>query len=369
MVRNPSFESSLSCPMGLDELMVCNFWEPFGTNHPSPDYFKGCANPETVGAPENAFGYQQAKSGNAYVGLIGYLSIDSKNKQNWELSNNHREFIQTKLKEPLRPNQKYYAEFHINLVEDCDYVISSLGMLLSEEKPELTWAKIQFEYHKPQIQSDSTRLLDNADRWVKISGTFVANGEEKYLTIGNFSNDENTVVERNTVKKNKNVFRNKHLPKMAYYLIDDVKLTPVDSLGYFEAHPILVSNEKIQSDYFGPLIIGSEVTLDNIYFEFDKAILLPGSFDELNKLVDLLNENPEIQIKIEGHTDGVGSNHYNLNLSKQRAKAVTDYLASQGISRERVSHVGYGKNYPIADNTTEDGRALNRRVKFVVIKR
>lgn len=114
--------------------------------------------------------------------------------------------------------------------------------------------------------------------------------------------------------------------------------------------------------------VGKTYILQNIFFEFDKSDLQPASFVELNLLVDYLKQNHDIAIEIGGHTDDQGSDDYNNRLSLARAKAVYDYLLSKGIEASQVSYKGYGKSQPIADNSTEEGRAANRRTEFKIVE-
>jgi outer membrane protein OmpA-like peptidoglycan-associated protein len=114
---------------------------------------------------------------------------------------------------------------------------------------------------------------------------------------------------------------------------------------------------------------GSAVVLENIFFEFNKTDLLPASFNELNKVVQFMLEENIKQIEIGGHTDNEGSETYNQKLSEGRAAAVVSYLASQGIDKFRMISMGYGESRPIDTNRTDQGRAQNRRVEFVLIKK
>lgn len=109
------------------------------------------------------------------------------------------------------------------------------------------------------------------------------------------------------------------------------------------------------------------ITLRNIFFAFDSYDLLPESKPELNYLFDILKRNPTMRIEIGGHTDDRGSAEYNLKLSEQRAKAVADYLISQGIDAARLKWVGYGKSKPEAPNDTPEGRAQNRRTEIKIL--
>ncbi len=118
-----------------------------------------------------------------------------------------------------------------------------------------------------------------------------------------------------------------------------------------------------------PIEAGENIVLKNIFFETDKFNLEDESKVELKILTDFLNNNPEMKIKINGHTDNVGAKAYNKNLSENRAKAVYDYLVANGITKDRLSFQGYGENKPIDTNKTEKGRANNRRTEFEVIKK
>ncbi len=118
-----------------------------------------------------------------------------------------------------------------------------------------------------------------------------------------------------------------------------------------------------------PIRKGVNVRLNNIFFDYDKSALREESFPELNRVVEFLKENPKVEITIAGHTDSIGSNWYNKNLSSARAKAVADYIISHSISESRISYEGYGENKPLADNGTEEGRQKNRRVEFIIMKK
>jgi outer membrane protein OmpA-like peptidoglycan-associated protein len=117
-----------------------------------------------------------------------------------------------------------------------------------------------------------------------------------------------------------------------------------------------------------PIEPGALVVLKNIFFDTKKSDLKPESIVELNKLVQLMNDNPQLKILISGHTDNVGKPQDNILLSNNRALAVIKYLLASGqIAKERLESKGWGAAKPVADNTTEEGRALNRRTELSVI--
>ncbi|KAA3624680.1 MAG: OmpA family protein, partial [Bacteroidetes bacterium] len=107
------------------------------------------------------------------------------------------------------------------------------------------------------------------------------------------------------------------------------------------------------------------VILKNVFFETGSANLQEQSTSELDRLVNLLSGNPDLKIQINGHTDNIGSEEDNLELSEARAETVYTYLIEKGISEERLRFKGFGESQPISDNESESGRKLNRRTEFV----
>ncbi|TVR81203.1 MAG: hypothetical protein EA412_03575 [Chitinophagaceae bacterium] len=118
-----------------------------------------------------------------------------------------------------------------------------------------------------------------------------------------------------------------------------------------------------------PLDKGAEIVLRNIFFDHDKYDLTEQSTLELELLADLMKVNPELHIEIQGHTDNTGNAAYNKTLSEKRAESVRNYLLKTGdISSERLTYKGFGQENPIADNSTEEGRAQNRRTSIKILE-
>lgn len=115
-----------------------------------------------------------------------------------------------------------------------------------------------------------------------------------------------------------------------------------------------------------PIELNSSVTMKNIQFQTNAYTLEPVSLIELDKLLQLMKENTLLTIQVNGHTDNSGTDAANLKLSENRAKAVVDYLVQKGIDIKRLKWKGFGATKPIADNTTELGKSLNRRTEFIV---
>lgn len=116
-----------------------------------------------------------------------------------------------------------------------------------------------------------------------------------------------------------------------------------------------------------PLAVGDKITLKNIYFEMSKSDLLSASFAELDKLASMMQDNPNMTIRLEGHTDIIGDHDKNLQLSRDRVIACQRYLAQKGIDLERVQATGYGDTRPILTKGTDEERKVNRRVEFVIL--
>ena len=138
------------------------------------------------------------------------------------------------------------------------------------------------------------------------------------------------------------------------------------SLGYTEAMvKLYVLNDPVEKElYYLKQRYG---VLSELYFDVDNR-LLTNSYLLLNKVAKLMNDYPEIYLEIGVHTDDLGSSDYNLSISQTRAQLLTDYLNSTGVDRDRVHAKGYGETQPVASNSRERGRRLNRRIEITILK-
>lgn len=115
-----------------------------------------------------------------------------------------------------------------------------------------------------------------------------------------------------------------------------------------------------------PVVVGKSYRMNDIYYKSNSAELLPESKKVLDDFIDFLNENPNIKAKIQGHTDNIGSDAFNMTLSEERAKSVFNYLIENGVKAHRLSYKGFGESKPVDTNDTEAGRAMNRRTEFLI---
>ena len=142
------------------------------------------------------------------------------------------------------------------------------------------------------------------------------------------------------------------------------------SKGYFTTK-LKIGEQVPYGEYLvhlDPLTVGSVIKLENVLFERASSRILSDSYDQLNILIEVMEENDNLNIQLKGHTDGKGNPKSNLQLSQERVDAVTEYLRKAGINKKRISGVGYGGKYPIASNETEETRRLNRRVEFEIVE-
>ncbi len=341
IIPNPGFECYSSTPIGWfykgkHYTDVMKFWS--SATAASPDVFGPKVRVPSHWASKG-FGEQKPHGGESMSGITVYGCTEGKP--------HCREYIQIQLLEPLVINQKYYAEFWVSHLP-LSMRVNGIGMYFSKEKLNVnTDGPLDFQPHV-----FATEIVSAPDhRWVKISGRFKATTEAEYLVIGNFLQDSVTSVKSAGPSS----------LSYGYYYIDDILLKkekPIIEVPVKEDDLCCIKIEE-----------GKIVQLNNIFFDHDKAELLPRSYAELNKLLKLMLENPSMVIEVRGHTDSVGEDNYNVYLSRKRAKTVVEYLNEKGIDKSRTRYAGYGDSNPIANNSNTKGRQLNRRVEFLVVRK
>jgi outer membrane protein OmpA-like peptidoglycan-associated protein len=182
-----------------------------------------------------------------------------------------------------------------------------------------------------------------------------------------------TVTDLNTKKVigvfNSNKLTGKYVLALNFNVNHSVE---IEAEGYvFNSENVNVSKSifKLQHNqdfYLSKVKAGAKVTLNNIFFDFNKSELLPQSTTELDNIYEMLITNPNWNVEISGHTDSVGTSDYNLKLSKSRALNVVNYLIEKGINPKHLIAIGFGENKPVSENETEEGRKLNRRTDFTI---
>jgi outer membrane protein OmpA-like peptidoglycan-associated protein len=146
---------------------------------------------------------------------------------------------------------------------------------------------------------------------------------------------------------------------------DEIDENYNDSDSNIKGH--LLSSEISESAFMNAGI-GDSFRLNRIFFEFNSSELLAASFSELDTLANIMINSAKLRIEIRGHTDNIGTERYNKKLSVERAASVYNYLISKGIDKSRMKYRGFGTQVPIADNETDEGRRLNRRVEIIIVE-
>lgn len=175
------------------------------------------------------------------------------------------------------------------------------------------------------------------------------------VTVGRYSNDAKTGEYLISLPAGKNYGT---VITSNGYLFESQNFNLNDSAVYKEVK----RDVKLQS-----VKKGSEITLNNLFFDTGSTLLKETSMNELNRLLKLMQTYPQLKVEIAGHCDNVGGAAFNQVLSEKRAKAVKDFLVKHSILQERLIANGYGYTKPIASNDTEEGRAMNRRIELIII--
>lgn len=339
LIPNPGFEQFSSPPIGWfyrgsDFTSLMRFWD--SPTNASPDAYG-----QNIRVPahwkSNGFHLQKAHKGESMIGLTMYGCENGKP--------HCREYVQIRLNEELVIGQNYYVEFYVSKLKN-GMASNNFGLAFSIDPVRL---EIDQDIEIDPLFND-VRVIDNEDHeWVKVRGGFQADSAYNFLIVGNFYKDIDTKVEKT----------NNQTLNYSYYYFDDFLVKKIP--------PILDVPEEKEDLRKQVLTEGKIIKLKNIYFDFDKWDLHPRSFIELNKLISVLEKNPGMNIQIHGHTDSIGSDNYNIYLSRKRAKSVISYLSDNGIDVTRLSYKAYGSSEPVESNKDSEGRALNRRVEFKIL--
>lgn len=274
----------------------------------------------------------------------------------------YREYLQVKLAEPLHRGTTYDVTVHLRLAFWSNATLRSFGLLFTKGGYNKQADAVKADMVDTVLEKGG---LSDGFRWFTVKGRYKAGGGEKYMTIGNFAPD---------IRKDLRRQRPGFGFREAYYFIDDISLTK--SMQDEEKVEVVIvgpdyrhrADDDSVLQVKGDLKLGEAVTLNNIFFENGRYYLLPESYAELNKLAQYLLRNPGIEIRINGHSDNSGLRFRNQKISELRAREVFEYLIKKGV-QNKMYFKGFGSDKPIADNTTDIGRAKNRRVEFEIIRR
>lgn len=260
----------------------------------------------------------------------------------WSKKNKWGEYIGIKLKEDLIPKRTYYVEYWIRRAtcispkrNHDENMNPNFGILFYLDT--LLCRNGRMIHALPQVKGDSLVVVTNT-AWVKVAGYFTPESRYNKICLGQFCQiDDNPLIMK------------------GYYQIDDIL---IEELKNFKTFNKMTKLSK------GTIIPLNDVQFETGTTEFSNK----KSHTQLIELVIYLNANPSIKIRVNGHTDHVGSKGLNLILSNNRAEFIAKYLIQQGIGKARIEWKGFADEIPIDTNETKQGRARNRRVEFEVIE-
>ncbi len=366
LVPDSSFEFNKFIPIEYSSIGASNSWN--SPTRGTTDLFCKCdkkkAKLSSVNVPANAMGIQEAHSGKCYAGIFcvshGY----------------YREYLQTSLLYPLEAGKEYVINMHVSLSDYSPLAIDRLGVCLLNAPVKYDHSEVIRNLAPLYINLEDEVGIDVND-WHKISLLYKAKGGENTLLIGSFAIKRLWMTD-NFPPQNVSTPIYKKMPRDAYYYFDDISVyeykrevedTTVYENPYFrfmlEDEPVL---SYITTDTVQRYSTGMVSAFKNLLFKTGEFIIKESSFSELNILAVQLKSDPKLYIEIYGHTDNVGDEKKNIELSNGRAKAVADYLIAKGVNPGNVFYKGYGSSMPIETNNTEEGRAQNRRVEFLIKK-
>lgn len=327
LIPNPSFEERKS--KGAD-IKAAIPWKGVGTvdYHMKPD-------------KRDVSKYKGARTGTSYAGL--------------RFQADYKEYMHVKLLETLEKGEVYEFKMYIRILEaeNVTVTVKQLGAFFSE-----TEFKIGMEFKEEGlVDTTYNKGIAGTLNWILIQGDYTATGNEKYMIIGNFR----TKMKDDFVKKNKwSLFAFQE----AYYYIDDLSLSkknPDDDTPKYDKEGGVVN--WLPHAFHA----GKSFEIKNLFFEKGTAKLLSESDKALDELAKMLMDKPTTSIQINGHMDKFGNDEEEKRISKERAKAVYDYLKSKGVTNQMIFK-GMGSSQPVAPNDSEEYKAKNRRVEVSIIK-
>ncbi len=284
-----------------------------------------------INVPLNMYGKETAKDGEHYAGIYGFSYGDKE----------PRSYIMTKLASPMEAGKKYCVQFHVSLAEASKYSSNQIGINFSRNAFG-TDMKTSF-IDKTHILHEENKIFNAFYNWEKICGIYEADGQEKYLTIGNFTQNDDVKSERN--KKPGDIKVDQILS--AYYYIDDVSVVLID-----ENNKCGCVKKEVEPEY--PTIIyhkdvrlnekmssKEKIEAQQVYFAFGKKNLGPAGNESLDLIVRLMTENPQMKLEIQGHSSNqevtIGKTKESIaDMDNKRIKEVMTYLTSKGISELRL---------------------------------
>jgi hypothetical protein len=351
MVENGSFEEILGKLKREGGITAAVGW--MSPTLTPADLFSSKA-PEIIGTPSNSFGYEDPHDGNNYVGLRSFSYGDKE----------PRNYVSTKLVLPLRKNAKYCVKFYTSLAESSKYASNNLGVSFSKKQYNIDEDRSIMAV--TNILHKDNPVFNGQFGWDEVCGIYIAEGGERYLTIGNFTANGETKNER--LKKPKD-FTGAQIIS-AYYYVDEVSVLMIDDesecvcqidASEIKTH-ITYEEAPINPEGLKPEQVAQ---FTSCYFAYGDAALTESDYGHLNNIVKIMTENTGT-LKISAHLDVEEVEDGDVaTIGDERAQNAKDYLVSKGVDGSRITTENKMATEQKDQSGTEYGHAKNRRLTFV----
>ncbi|MFP5471193.1 MAG: OmpA family protein [Bacteroidia bacterium] len=368
LVKNPSFEELKGKLKSTGGIESATGWS---SNTPEKaDLFSKDKQGLPISVPSNSYGNEEPEDGKNYAGIFAY-SYGNKGP---------RTYITGELSEPLQEGQMYCVKFYVSLADLSKYAVNNLSAYLTKKPPTRdvkTDIILEKEEEKSSLVFHPTNQVFNARyNWEPVCGVYMAKGKEDKIVIGNFKNNIETKYDK--MKKLEDVKGTQIAD--AYYYIDNVQVFRIDSLQQCncmikkvdaELRTTIIYNKTVSSD--GALSLEQKIENSTIYFDNLNSKIDPSMIRDLDALVKIMEENPNLRLEVKGHKDGEETREgavqakYQM-LDKDRIDEVLSYLVNKGVDRSRFTLRAIGSQEPADKDETELAKAKNRRVEFIIIK-
>lgn len=363
MVPNGSFEDFSGKLRRLGMIEAAEGWSsPTGN---SSDLFSADAHAPDVMTPENVFGKEEPKDGLNYAGLITYSYNDKEN----------RSYMMTQLSTPMKKGMRYKVMFYVALAELSKYSSNSIGVHFSK-RPLTTSEKVPALVEEMHVEHPEQEIFTGTYGWDLVCGEYVAEGGEKYITIGNFYSNNEVGNEKN--KKPKDIKGTQIVA--AYYYVDDVSVRLLGPNDRCDC-PYATKNEErkaailyqVAPSINEKMTLAEKVNAYHVFYLPNRYNLTPAGNQALEAVAKLMQENPDIVVEIAGNADSdEAADAENSSIGKKRADYVRSELVNKGIDASRLKVVDRKNDKPasiIEEVDTDDVKdAKNRRVSFNIIQ-
>jgi len=359
LIVNGGFESFEGKLKKVGQFSFVKDWRT-ATQVPA-DLYSTTTTSELVSAPKNFNGEQAPYEGETYAGIVGYSYRNSE----------PRSYLTTRMTTDLVEGQMYCLKYKMSLSDLSKYAINNMGIYFSKHIVEIQTDNSIIQ--KEVYTSGQNEVVKEMDGWYHYCKIIQGKGFERYLTIGNFSTDENTTAEK--VKRPTGMTAPQR--NVAYYYIDDVSVTHIQYPGECDCSDGKVPESKIvyskSSADTGNLTLSETVENSTIYFYQFKPEITSTFEKDLDNLVKILNENKLVKLKVIAHVDNeefaMGEKNPRVKtLCNDRITEVVKYFQTKGIERGRIITEVKENTEPASEMNTALSLAKNRRVEFRVSK-